>query len=168
MHFPLFLIIPNNVTLSRFRRISFPLSIRWQQRLEPRVPSHLPLKASEGPQWHPDRRTPAFFCSPWGQLPSAISARPSSTHPHLMSQSCAPEKTKTLRQVGKQSVYYGQRARRGEQIHLWISGISECQVLLPSWQNQGTWMHHRCCTSFNPCVSFPGQPEAAESQWDTT
>lgn len=98
----------------------FPSSARWRQRLEPRVSWHLTFQASEGPQLHPDRSTPALPCSLHrGQWPSTSPAAPSSTCSHLLSQPGALEKRATLCQVGKQ--------RGGKQTHLRMSGISKCQ-----------------------------------------
>lgn len=90
--------------ISRFRGMSFPLPTRWEQRLEPRLPSHFPCKAPKGPQWHSDRGTPFFLWSSGGEPTSAFSASPNDTHPHLMSQLSAPEEAATLCQVGKQSI----------------------------------------------------------------
>lgn len=100
-----FEINPNDAALSRFRGIPFSLPVGWQQRLEPRLSGYPPLEASEGPQRHPDRGTPALLRIAWAWPRSAVSADPNNAHPHLVPQPRAPEKTATLCQVGKQGVH---------------------------------------------------------------
>lgn len=97
--------------------MSFPSPTRWQQRLEPRVPGHITFQASEGPQLHPDRSTPASPCRHRGRQPST--GPPSGASSPLLCQSSALENRATLCQVGKQT--------GGKQTHLWMSGISECR-----------------------------------------
>lgn len=124
-----FVVLNNKMTLLRFRRVSFPLPIRWKEGLEPRISSHPQLEACKSQQLHPDRGTSAILHRPWSHPLSALSSSPCPTQPPLLSKPHSHEKT--LCQVGEHlHLAKTQRTSWGAQNDLWIPGICECKNCL--------------------------------------